>query len=283
MSEKNIEINNHKVEDEDNDEEEDEEDEDEDEEQEGSGVEAEPLATTRARRSNAGNRMSKLIQEEDDEFYNSLYGGFHEEDDDIDFESEDEADEDEVEDDYDVDSDFSIDETDEIAPEFQAVDEEPKKKRGVYRDPKPKGYSGTQSGPSSSTPIQQRPKASSSGTPQSPSKNRAERSFRDSTRKKTEETIKNIQTGTKKKKKKLRNSEAWRPLTQEEMLKEAKITEAENTKSLETYQRLELEKLKKLKQVRKTLPPPYVTYTSTTIPIVGTDKRYTRNFMTFVT
>lgn len=276
MSEKDIESNNHKVENETDEEEEENEDE---EEEEDCGVEAEPLATTRARRSNAGNRMSKMIQEEEDEFYSSLYGGFHEEEDDIDFDSDD----DEVESDYDVDSDFSIDETDEIAPEHQAVDEEPKKKRGVYRDPKPKGYSSTQSGPSSSTPVQSKPKPSSSATPQSPSKNRAERSFRDSTRKKTEETIKNIQTGTRKKKKKSRNLEAWKPLTQEEMLSEAKITEEENTKSLETYQRLELEKLKKLKQVKKTLPPPYITYLSTTMPDLERKGRYTRNFMTFVT
>lgn len=76
--------------------------------------------------------------------------------------------------------------------------------------------------------------------------------------------------------------EAWRPLTQEEMLEEAKITEEENLRSLEIYQRLESEKLKKIKQVKKTLPLPYVTYLSTTMPIIDSDgERYTRNFLTF--
>jgi vacuolar protein sorting-associated protein 72 len=37
------------------------------------------LATTRARRQNAGQRMSNLINdEEDNEFYKNAYGGFNE-------------------------------------------------------------------------------------------------------------------------------------------------------------------------------------------------------------
>lgn len=257
-------------------------DEEEDDDDEEEVVAAEPLATTRSRRTNAGNRMSKMIQDEEDEFYANLYGGFHEEEDDVDFDDEHDADEDEVEDDYDVDSDFSIDETDEIAPEYQELDEEPKKKRGAYKDPKPKGHTSTfaGSGTTSQTPHKLKP-TTSFATPQSPGKSRGERSFRDSTRKKTEETIKNIQHVSKKKKKR-RNFEAWKPLTQEEMLAEAKITEEENLKSLETYQRLESEKLKKIKQVKKTMPPPYVTYFSTTMPILDKDERYSRNFLTFV-
>lgn len=238
------------------------------------GVAAEPLATTRSRRTNAGNRMSKIIQDEEDEFYTNLYGGFNEEEDDIDFDSDEENDYDSFE------SDFSIDETDDIAPEHQAVDEdEPKKRNRVYKDPKPKGYSSQQSsGPSAgvvaSTPNQSRPKASSSAN-----RIRGERSFRDSTRKKTEQTIKNIQTDNKKRKK-IKNRELWSPLSQEEMLEEAKKTEEENIKSLENYQRLESEKLERIKQVKKTLPPPYTTYLSTTMPIIGTNKKYSRNFLT---
>lgn len=246
-------------------------------------VVAEPLATTRSRRANAGNRMSKMIQEEEDDYYSSHY--WAEEDDDMDFDDEEEANDDDVEEDYDVDSDFSIDEADEIAPEHQEVEEETRRRRGVYREPRPRGPPTTQpdtAGESSSTPIQNRTRPGSSVTPHSPSKNRGERSFRDSTRKKTEETIKNFQTG-KVRRKKSRNLEAMRPLTQEEMLEEAKITEEENIKSLEIYQKLESEKLKKIKQVKKTLPLPYVTYLSTTMPILNSDKRYTRNFMTYVT
>lgn len=271
----------------DNDSQEDEDEEDDEAEDEESGEAAEPLATTRSRRSNAGNRMSKMIQDEEDEFYNNLYGGFHEEEDDQDFDSSDEED-DEAED-YDVDSDFSIDETDEIAPQFQEVeDERPKRKRGVYKDPQARGASSattakaSSSGTEPAAAAQPRPKPTSSKATFSPSKHRPERSFRDSTKRKTEETIKNIRSSGKKRKRQ-RNLEEWIPPTQEEMLAEAKITEEENLKSLETYQRLESEKLKKIKTAKKTLPAPYTTYLSTTMPIIGTDKRYTRNFITFVT
>lgn len=251
-----------------------------DESEEEEAVEVEPLATTRSRRSNAGNLMSKIIQDED-EFYTNIYGGFNDEEEDDDFDEDNDVDSDEVEDE--VDSDFSASETDEIAPEFQEIDDEPKRRAGVYRDPKPKGLATAPSGSSASTPAQSKPKPTSShATPSSPSKNRAERSFRDSTRKKTEETIKNINSG--KKRKKLRVTEAPKKLTQEELLEEAKITEEENIRSLEVYQRSESERLKKIKQTKKTLPPPYVSYLSTTMPIIGSDgEKYSRNFVTYVT
>lgn len=231
-------------------------------EEEIEDVSAEPLATTRSRRSNAGNLMSKLIQDEEDEFYTNVYGGFQEEEDDEDFDDE-EGDED------DVDSDFSIDETDEILPEHQMVEEEPKKKTKVYKDPRPKG---AVTRPSAG--LKARPSSSHGGLPSS------ERSFRDSTRKKSEETMQNIKSGTKRKK--IRNIKTWKPLTQEEMLAEAKLTEEENLKSLEVYQKLESEKLKSIKQVKKSMPLPYVSYLSTTIPILDTKERYSRNFLTFV-
>ena len=252
-----------------------------DEESEGSEeIITEPLATTRSRRSNAGNRMGKLIQEEEDEFYKGVYGGFHEEEDDGDFDDESDVDDEEVEDDYDVDSDFSIDETDEIAPEHQIVEDEPRKKTGVYKDPKPR-VQASNACPSSSTPVQPRPKPSSLATPQSPNKHRPTRSFRDSTRKKTAETIKNIEAGSRRKKK-IRNMEAPKKLTQEEMLEEAKITEEENIKSLEIYQRLESEKLKKIKLTKKSLPVPYITYYSSVFTQPGTKEKYSRNLCTYV-
>ena len=37
------------------------------------------MAATRDRRSNAGTRMARMIEnEDDDEFYKTTYGGFHE-------------------------------------------------------------------------------------------------------------------------------------------------------------------------------------------------------------
>ena len=259
------------------------EEDDEDEDNGDTAVQSEPLATTRSRRPNAGNRMSTLILEEEDEFYTKNYGGFQEEEDDDDFDDEEEVDDEEVEEDYDVDSDFDIDETDEIAPEHQAIDEERRRKKSAYREPKRKVQQGLTMGFTTSTPVQPKvtPKPSSSAaTPQSPHKHRPERSFRDSTKKKTAETIKNIESV--KKKKKLRNIEPQRRWTQEEMLEEAKITEEENIKSLEIYQRLESEKLKKIKLVKKSIPAPYTTYYSSVFTNPETKERYSRNLCTYV-
>ncbi len=44
------------------------------------------MASTRERRSNAGNKMSRLLEEEEvDEFYKNTYGGFDDEEDDKEF------------------------------------------------------------------------------------------------------------------------------------------------------------------------------------------------------
>lgn len=115
------------------------------------------MAATREKRANAGNKMARLLnEEEEDDFYKTTYGGFDEVDQDHDymfvsanvsyihitkthkvykylnFREEDEA-EDEV------DSDFSIDENDE--PVSDTEQEGPKKKRRLitkaYKEPKP--------------------------------------------------------------------------------------------------------------------------------------------------
>lgn len=261
---------------------EDEEEDEEDEEDESINVE--PLATTRSRRSNAGAKMSQMIQAEEDEFYSNLYGGFNEEDDDIDFDEEKEAEEGDVEDDYSVDSDFSIDETDEIAPEHRDESEEPKKKSTrVYREPKPKQSiaSRAESSFSSSKPASLGPTPSKVAKLEKKSREHIEpksRFVRESTKEKSEQTLKRMQKTTRRKKR----SNSYKAMTQEEILAEAKITEEENLRSLERYQKLELEKLKKIRTVKKTVQKPYTTFTSTTMPVIGTEERYTRNFLTFI-
>nr|ACG76403.1 transcription factor-like 1 (predicted) [Otolemur garnettii] len=59
-----------------------------------------------------------------------------------------------------------------------------------------------------------------------------------------------------------------RPLTQEELLREAKITEELNLRSLETYERLEADKKKQVHKKRK-CPGPIITYHSMAVPLVG--------------
>nr|XP_027235909.1 vacuolar protein sorting-associated protein 72 homolog [Penaeus vannamei] len=94
------------------------------------------MAASRERRNNAGAKMSQLLdEEEEDDFYKTTYGGFSEEADDVDYQSE-------VEQDDEVDSDFSIDENDEPVSDQEEDNKEGKKKRGrlitkAYKEPKP--------------------------------------------------------------------------------------------------------------------------------------------------
>lgn len=83
------------------------------------------MAATRERRSNAGNKLARLLdEEEEDDFYKTTYGGFNEEAEDNDFHFVDEeADE--------VDSDFSIDENDEVISDVED-EETPQKKLNRY-------------------------------------------------------------------------------------------------------------------------------------------------------
>ncbi|XP_022255880.1 vacuolar protein sorting-associated protein 72 homolog [Limulus polyphemus] len=94
------------------------------------------MAAMRERRANAGNRMSRIINEEEkDDFYHTTYGGFEEEEDDVDYHSEiDESDE--------VDSDFSIDENDELVSDQEDEEEGKRKKKTTtraYKEPKKTG------------------------------------------------------------------------------------------------------------------------------------------------
>ena len=84
------------------------------------------IASTREQRRNAGNLMSKLIEDEQDvdDFYKTAFGGFEEESGDEQYDTEEE-----IEDV--VDSDFSMSETDEVIDE--GIDDEPKRKRNQYK------------------------------------------------------------------------------------------------------------------------------------------------------
>lgn len=84
------------------------------------------MAATRERRSNAGNKLARLLDEEEDvdDFYKTTYGGFNEEEEDNDFHFVDEEAPDEV------DSDFSIDENDEVISD---IEEEDKIKKNANR------------------------------------------------------------------------------------------------------------------------------------------------------
>ncbi|KAK1329060.1 hypothetical protein QTO34_011237 [Cnephaeus nilssonii] len=214
------------------------------------------LAGGRAPRKTAGNRLSGLLEaEEEDEFYQTTYGDDEYQGDQSDTEDE-------------VDSDFDIDEGDEPSSDGEA--EEPRRKRRIvtkaYKEPlkslRPRKVS-TPAGSSQKTreektllPLELQDDGSDS-----------RKSMRQSTAEHTRQTFLRVQErqGQSRRRK---GPHCERPLTQEELLREAKITEELNLRSLETYERLEADKKKQVHKKRK-CPGPVITYHSVTVPLLG--------------
>ncbi|XP_015603316.1 vacuolar protein sorting-associated protein 72 homolog [Cephus cinctus] len=214
------------------------------------------MASSRERRFNAGNKMAKLLnEEEDDDFYKTTYGGFEEVEQDNDYMEEDEG-EDEV------DSDFSIDENDE--PVSDPEQEGPKKKRRLitkaYKEPK---VISTQP---QSTPKERKKKIPRQG--RFSFDNTERKSIRRSTAAKSAATQKRLRERNEDQKKKVKivRHDTWKP-TQQELLEEALLTEEINLKSLEKYQKLENEK-KNTRTVRKTQVGPMIRYQSLSMPVM---------------
>ncbi|XP_053698241.1 vacuolar protein sorting-associated protein 72 homolog [Sabethes cyaneus] len=222
------------------------------------------MAANRERRSNAGNRIAKLLDdEEEDEFYKTSYGGFQDAADDKEYIQKNE-DEDDI-----VDSDFSIDENDE--PVSDQEEEIPKRKKKVvtraYKEPTKK-----------SSPVKAVKETKQKAERQKSPKRRdrstftvhdsGRKSFRKSTAAKSAATLSRMKqrVEAEKRKPKIVKVEEYIP-TQEELLEEAKITEKENLKSLEKFRRMELEK-KKTRPTKRVFTGPILKYHSLTMPLV---------------
>ncbi|XP_062821154.1 vacuolar protein sorting-associated protein 72 homolog [Anolis carolinensis] len=221
------------------------------------------LAGGRAPRRTAGNRLSGLLEvEEEDEFYQTTYGGFTEESGDDEYKG------DQSDSDDEVDSDFDIDEGDE--PNSDQDDDEPKRKRRVvtkaYREPikslRPKkpevpASSSQKVREEKATPVEQDDVIDS------------RKHMRQSTTEHTRQTFLRVQERQvqSKRKKGAAGPSYERPLTQEELLKEAKITEEFNLRSLETYERLEADKKRQVQKKRKCVGPT-IRYYSGTMPLI---------------
>ncbi|CAK9818467.1 Vacuolar protein sorting-associated protein 72 homolog [Anthophora quadrimaculata] len=210
------------------------------------------MALNRERRANAGSKMAKLLnEEEEDDFYKTTYGGFEEVEQDHDYMEEDEA-EDEV------DSDFSIDENDE--PISDTEQEGPKKKRRLvtkaYKEPKIQ----SQLPPKEKKVRQPRQRHFIESTER--------KSIRRSTAAKSAATQRRLTERNEHQKRKTRviRHDTWKP-TQEELLEEALQTEQVNMKSLEKYQKLENEK-KNTRTVRKAQTGPIIRYQSLAMPVM---------------
>ncbi|KAL6422337.1 hypothetical protein ACFW04_010589 [Cataglyphis niger] len=220
------------------------------------------MAATRERRTNAGNKMARLLnEEEEDDFYKTTYGGFDEVEQDNDYMEEDEA-EDEV------DSDFSIDENDE--PVSDTEQEGPKKKRRLV------------------TKAYKEPKSTTLHTPSAPREKKIRqpkqdktfidsierKSIRRSTAAKSAATQKRLRERNQDQRRKIKviRHNTWKP-TQEELLEEALQTEEINMKSLEKYQKLESEK-KTTRSVRKTHVGTMIRYQSLSMPVMVLSQTY---------
>jgi len=222
------------------------------------------MASEREKRVNAGNRMSRMLEaEEEDDFYKTTYGGFEEEVNDDDYESE-------ASDSDTVDSDFSIDEDDQVKSEDE--DDEPKRQKRVltkaYKEPKK----------TSSKPTESKPKPKKESQKQEPLSVQiyhspvGKKSLRNTTAAKSAavvERAKEREAHSKMLKEiaARKNVPEVRRLTQDELLEEAKLTEQINLKSLENYQRLELEK-KKAKSTKQNYKGPVIRYQSVTMPLI---------------
>ncbi|XP_009083494.1 PREDICTED: vacuolar protein sorting-associated protein 72 homolog, partial [Acanthisitta chloris] len=165
-----------------------------------------------------------------------------------------------------VDSDFDIDEGDE--PGSEQDEDEPRRRRRVltkaYREPlkslRPKkdvSRGGSQKPREvKSIPLELQEDVGDS-----------RKHMRQSTTEHTRQTFLRLQERQVQSKRKKGGPNYDRPLTQEELLEEAKITEEINLRSLENYERLEADKKKQVQKKRKCVGP-VIRYWSVTMPLV---------------
>ncbi|KAJ8000272.1 hypothetical protein DPEC_G00203120 [Dallia pectoralis] len=220
------------------------------------------LAYSKEPRKTAGNRMSKLLDAEDeDEFYKTTYGGFNDESGDDEYRGEHSDTEDEV------DSDFDIDEGDE--PDSDQEEDAPRRKTRVvtkaYKEPlkltrpKPKR-------PSEETKKTEKCKVERRSPEEFQDFGETRKSVRQSTSEHTRKTNLRLQERQDAPRRR-RGAHHDRPLTQDELLAEAKITAQINLRSLENYERLEADKKKQVHKKQR-FEGPTIRYHSVLMPLV---------------
>lgn len=222
------------------------------------------MAATRERRSNAGNRIAKLLndEEEDEDFYKSTYGGFQEEENDREYVQK------KIDDDDDsVDSDFSIDENDEVISDTE--EQQPQRSKRVntkaYKEPVKKPPAGkTNEKPKAKSPVKKRlTKRASRATYTVLDSGRI--SLRKSTALKSAATEYRVKVRNETKNKRSKRLRVEPMPTQKELLAEVEITEKENIASLEKFKQMEIEK-KKVRPTKRVNTGPTVRYHSLSMP-----------------
>uniref|UniRef100_UPI00398F8621 vacuolar protein sorting-associated protein 72 homolog isoform X2 n=1 Tax=Pristiophorus japonicus TaxID=55135 RepID=UPI00398F8621 len=226
------------------------------------------LAQSRPPRKNAGNRLSRLLDaEEEDDFYKTTYGGFQEESGDDEYNTDQSESEDEV------DSDFDIDEGDE--PPSDQEDDEPKRKRRVitkvYKEPVKSARPKAKAKKPPATPSgfeKLKEEKGDIADPQDEFGECGRKSVRQSTTEHTRLTYLRVQERQVQPRRLRKAPHAeTRQLTQDELLAEAKITEEINLRALENYERLEADKKKQVLKKRKCVGPT-IRYHSVTMPLI---------------
>jgi len=228
-------------------------------------------ALERPKRANAGSRMSKLIQDAEeegdkDDFYKTTYGGFEEEECDKDYESE-EGGEDSF------DSDFSLSEHDDDN-DIESAEEEKKPVKKKIKFFKPKAE--TAAAPSK--PKIKKPTTKNIIVPDRPIDKQA--------RMRATTILKGSQA-SKPKVTPIRRHPSipqMRRLTQSELLAEARITEEQNLASLAQLMQFQ-EDQKKSKVTKAKYQGPIIRFQSVRMPLFGDDGKEngycSRSFLEF--
>lgn len=238
------------------------------------------MAATRERRSNAGNRIARLLNEEEEEedFYKTSYGGFQETEDDNEYVQKKTGDSD---DDI-VDSDFSIDEDDEVVSDNEDA---PKRRprtlaTRAYKEP-PKKAPVAKKSPQkvAKSPIKKR-------SPQKPKRagrstytvlDSGKISLRRSTALKSMATEHRVKAYNEARSKRPKSSRVIDTMpTQKELLAEAEITAKENLDSLEKFKQMEIEK-KKVRPTKRVNSGPIIRYHSLSMPAMSEIKLIATN------
>ncbi|CAG2100520.1 unnamed protein product [Medioppia subpectinata] len=249
------------------------------------------LSTNRIRRPNAGSKMCQLLDTEEvvvDHFYDDIYGGFQEDDNDIDYTTDNETtDGEDI-----VDSDFSIDENDEPISDDQNDEDLKRKtkrkqtyalvtnKRPKRMKPKITTESNAKEANELRVPVViDIPDFGSIVSTQSLRTAKSddliekmfEKRFKQNNGPKTRFRQKckpKVMKSKPKPKPKSKGKSCAKEWTQSELLKEAMITEKLNLQSLREYERLELERNKRPKTKKHTINGPFIRFNSVSMPLI---------------
>ncbi|XP_065838988.1 vacuolar protein sorting-associated protein 72 homolog [Oscarella lobularis] len=247
------------------------------------------MAAQRSRRSTAGNRMGRLVQDEvDDEFYKTAFGGFEEEPNDDEFDSNDSDSSDSV------DSDFDNPENERAEPtsDNEETEKRPKKK------PVPSYMRKKASGPPKKAPPPKKRKPKQRVVVMGDDTDDEDDDDREHTGRRRKSARTSVKENSEALKVRLEIDEVKRQsrtpkrrivavkMSQEELLEQAKVTEEENLASLNVYIQLEEERKRAKSIVKKhCIEGPYIRSQSVSMgdDVEGEESLppHSRNFVTF--